>query len=119
MKRVWLFVFGVLLVSACSVTPPKQATSTGPAVLLLAEAQKISAAGDHAKAIALIERAVRLEPRNGNAWLELAKLHFSDGDLGKAEQFARRALQFAGTDQALVQQSRALLEQIRLQQLPG
>lgn len=115
MKRIWLLAFVVLWISACTVPQPKQTTSSGPAATLLAQAQEQASLGEQAQAIALTERALRLEPRNGSAWLALAKLHYSGGDMSKAEQFARRALQFSGGNKPLEQACRELIEKIGMQ----
>ncbi len=47
------------------------------------------------RAIAQVERTVRIEPRNVYAWHKLATLQLAAGDSNKAEQFARRSNQFA------------------------
>lgn len=114
MKRIFLFVVTALLLNACAVQAPLQ-TQRGPVGALMAQADQFSAKGDSRQAIALIERAVRIEPRNGHAWLRLAKLYFESGDLNKAEQFARRAKQFAGADKSLQRQCQQLLEKVRSQ----
>jgi Flp pilus assembly protein TadD len=112
MKRIRLIAVTLLLLASCSVQPPKQDGTGGPAGILLTQADEKAAVGDRAQAIALLERAVRLEPRNGYAWLRLGKLYLAKGDSARAEQFARRALQFAGGDRALAEQSKGLLEEI-------
>jgi len=114
MRKVFLLAITVLLVNACAIQTPKQ-TSGGPAETLIAQADQFVANGDNSQAIALLDRAVRIEPRNGYAWLHLARLHFASGDLNKAEQFARRAMQVAGGDKALLRESQAMIEKIRLQ----
>lgn len=117
MKKILLFVLLASWLSACTAPQPKQKapTSGGPAAMLLAQAQEQQTLGQQAQAIALTERALRLEPRNGSAWLALAQLHFDGGNLVKAEQFARRALQFAGGDESLGQACRELMNKISMQ----
>lgn len=113
MKKLWLPIF-FALISACSVQPPKpEITAPGPTTLLLAQANEKAEAGESAQAIALLERAVRINPHDGRSWLRLAELHFDEGNHYKAGQFARRALQFSGNDKAVTQASRDLLERIR------
>lgn len=111
MKRIFLFVITVLLVNGCAVQAPLP-TQSGPVAELMAQAGQFSAIGENRQAIALLERAVRIEPRNGHAWLQLARLYFESGDLNKAEQFARRAKQFAGADKSLQRDCQQLLEQV-------
>jgi Flp pilus assembly protein TadD len=119
MKRFWLFAVIAVLLNACSFQPPKKGEPVGPAEILLAQAKEKKAAGETEQAIALIERALRLEPRKAEGWLALARLHYEGGDLHRAEQFARRALQFAGADKKLVQESQELLTKIRKELSPG
>jgi len=114
MKKVFLLAITVLLLNACAVQAPLQGHS-GPAGVLMAQADQYAADGDNGQAIALLERAVRIDPRNGHAWLRLARLHFELGDKNKAEQFARRAMQFAGADQMLKRECRLLLDKLSRQ----
>lgn len=111
MKRIFLFAVAVLLLNACAVQAPQHSPS-GPVGVLMAQADQQAAKGEQAQAIALLERAVRIEPRNAHAWLRLARLHFSAGDLNKAQQFARRAKQFAGADTRLKRECQALLDKV-------
>jgi len=112
MKKILSLVMTVLLLSACAMHSP-QLSHGGPASVLMAQAGQHAADGDNAQAIALLERAVRIDPRNGHAWLRLARLHFESGDLNKAEQFARRAMQFAGPDKLLKRECQVLLDKVR------
>jgi len=111
MKNVLLFSIIVLLLNACAVHAPQQSRG-GPAGVLMAQADQHVAEGESPQAVALLERAVRIEPRNGHAWLRLARLHFVSGDLHKAEQFARRAMQFAGADKMLKHECQVLLDNV-------
>ncbi len=93
----------VLLLSACAVlrpvTPP---VSENPAVLTLVEQARAEAAGNKLQsAVAIIERAQRLEPRNPWLWQELARLHLAQGDHVQAESLAARSNTWAGGDRAL------------------
>lgn len=114
MKNVFLFAVTVFLMSGCAMQAPQQARS-GPGGVLMTHADQYVAAGEDAQAIALLERMVRIEPRNGHAWLRLAEIHFASGELNKAEQFARRAMQFAGTDKMLLRETQLLLDKVRRQ----
>jgi tetratricopeptide (TPR) repeat protein len=65
--------------------------------LALAEQSKQARAeGDYDKAIALLERAIRIESDRPELWLDLAGCHLAQGDYDAAEQFARKALLFTG-----------------------
>jgi len=114
MRKMLLLAVTALLVSACAIQPPQ--SSTGPGGLLMAQADQLSANGEHSQAVALLERALRIDRRNGHAWLRLARLHFAADDLNKAEQFARRAIQFAGADKRLTRACHELLDEISQQQ---
>ncbi len=114
MKNVFLLAITILLLNACAVHAPQQ-TSSGPAGVLMAQADQFAVNGENDQAIALLDRAVRIEPRNAHAWLRLARLHYVAGDFSKAEQFARRAMQFAGSDKVLTRECQALLDKLKLQ----
>ncbi len=116
MKKL-ILVLTIFLLNSCAVQPPQQTqeTTSGPAAELMAQADQQAENGENAQAIALLERAVHIEPRNGYAWLHLAKLHFDSGDLNKAEQFALKATQFAGGDKVLEQECQEFLDKVRLQ----
>jgi predicted Zn-dependent protease len=93
----------VLLLSACAVlrpeTPP---VSENPAVLTLVEQARAEAAENKLQsAVATIERAQRLEPRNPWLWQELARLHLAQGDHAQAESLAARSNTWAGNDRVL------------------
>lgn len=120
MKSVFLVVATLTLLSACTwVNPPRPGEPVGPVEHLLAQAEAQAVAGEGEQAMALIERALRLDPTEAAGWLALARLHYQNGDLNRAEQFARRALQFSGNDPQLLRESQALLERIRAEQGPG
>ncbi len=81
-------------------TPGSEADSgSAGAVGELVESSRTSrASGDYALALADIERAIRIEPRNPYLWLELGDIHLSRGDTGQAAAMARKALSVAGND---------------------
>lgn len=58
---------------------------------LLAAATRAGAAGDFERAIAALERGVRLAPRDHLMWQQLAMMHFRAGDADQALAFAERA----------------------------
>lgn len=65
-----------------------------PAVAALQDqAEEASAAGEHERAAALLERALRIEPRNAGLWHNLAIVRYRDGDYRQAENMAQRSLQ--------------------------
>ncbi len=119
MKKYYLMFALILTLGGCSVTGPMQqpadveTKNTGPTQVLLAQADDQEGPGNISEAIALTERAVRIEPRNAYAWHRLAMLYFSSGDLKKAEQFALRSRQLARGHRQLLQDNEQLLEEIQ------
>lgn len=76
--------------------PPAQAPQDGPpghagSSLMLAALQARSA-GDSSRAIALLERAQRIDPDNGELYLELARTHFAAGNAAQGRATAERGL---------------------------
>ena len=73
--------------------------SENSAVLALLEQARFETDGGRATgAVATLERALRIEPRNPQLWLELARHHLAQGDSMQAEQLAQRANGLAGSD---------------------
>ncbi len=93
----------VLLLSACAALRPGMApVSENPAVLTLVEQARVEVTDNKLhSAVASIERAQRLEPRNPWLWQELARLHLALGDHAQAESLAARSNTWAGSDRAL------------------
>ena len=91
----------LLLLASCAVLRPTP-ISENPAVLgLLVQARADSAENKLQSAVAGIERALRIEPRNPWLWQELARLHLAQGDPAQAESLAARSTSWAGSDTAL------------------
>jgi len=117
----------VLLVSACSiyslpesepapvekqpdhtvVTPPAtdakpsprpaQPSSSAAYEPLLARAEQASAKGDYEQALALLERAQRIDPDNAKIYLDMARTHRARGDSAQASATAERGLLYCST----------------------
>jgi tetratricopeptide (TPR) repeat protein len=94
--------------------PPPTAAPTTPTGSLLASVDAALAAGDMDRAAALCERALRIEPRNGQLWLKLGTIRQRQGRTADARGFAQRALSLAAGDAQLERQSRVLLELLEL-----
>jgi Tfp pilus assembly protein PilF len=77
---------------------------------LVASSRTSRASGDHAHALADIERAIRIEPRNPYLWLELGEIHLSRDDPRQAAAMARKAVSVAGADGAAKAAAEELLE---------
>ncbi|MGH8285504.1 MAG: tetratricopeptide repeat protein [Steroidobacteraceae bacterium] len=77
---------------------PKQFRLGPASSALVAQAQSQSAAGNHALAVATLERALRIEPDNPLVWIELAKVHQAEGNHARADGMGRKALALARGD---------------------
>lgn len=77
-------------------------TSSNPAVAsLLQQAAQARAAGDHARAQTLAERAQGLAPRDSRSYLELSRIYRDRGDHARSRQMALRGLSVADNDPAV------------------
>ncbi|MEZ5559539.1 MAG: tetratricopeptide repeat protein [Pseudomonadales bacterium] len=96
--------------------PLPRATQAEPAVptlALLQQSERAAADGNVAEAIAYVERAIRLNPRDGNLWLRLGRLHLRTGEPLQAEQMAQRALGMASGQPALQRDAWLLIADVR------
>lgn len=59
---------------------------------LLARAEAATHRGDYEQALALLERAQRIDPDNADIYLELARTHSERGDARQAAAMAQRGL---------------------------
>lgn len=71
---------------------PQGATSGNAGSGLMIAALQARSAGDSARAIALLERAQRLDPDNAELYLELARTHFAAGNAAQGRATAERGL---------------------------
>ena len=89
---------------------PGAGSGSAAAVGGLVQSSRTSrASGDYEHALADLERAIRIEPRNPYLWLELGETHLSRGDAGQAAAMARKAISIAGDDRT----ARAAAERLR------
>jgi Flp pilus assembly protein TadD len=66
-------------------------------------------AGRYDQAAASIERALRIEPRQGSLWLELGNIRLKEGDFPQAESMGRKALSLSTGDPALKARAEQLI----------
>jgi len=94
----------LLLLPACAtLRPGPAAVSENPAVLTLVEQARAETVENKLQsAVATIERAQRIEPRNPWLWQELARLHLALGEHDQAESLAARSNTWAGSDRVLL-----------------
>ncbi|MCO6440787.1 MAG: tetratricopeptide repeat protein [Nitrococcus mobilis] len=84
---------------------------------LVARAEDSSAAGEHDRAVAYLERALRIVPRNAIIWQNLAVVRYRQGQYAQAESLALKSIALAGDDVELKRQDWVLIGAAR--QLQG
>jgi len=68
------------------------------ATALVAQAHARTAAGDYPAATATLERALRIEPENPLAWIELGRVQLASGNAAQADHMGHKALGLASGD---------------------
>jgi tetratricopeptide (TPR) repeat protein len=117
MRSLLVFALATVL-AACAGSPPREAPApvvtpsgessrptpapepapravepaTDAVTGLLAQARAAREAGETERALALLERAQRLDPARGALYLELARTHAAAGNAAQAQAFAERGL---------------------------
>jgi tetratricopeptide (TPR) repeat protein len=79
-------------------TPTRQYRLGSAASALVAQAHTRAAAGDYPAAMATLERALRIEPENPLAWIELGRVQLASGNAAQADHMGHKALGLAGGD---------------------
>lgn len=137
MKRL-LLVVGTILVSSCSMTPKQDApvvdivdrspaprspvvsprSDSNPIVVagLQRDAANLSRKGETAKAASILERAIRIQPRNPQLWHELAQVRYSQQQYQQAESLALRSNQYASRHPDIQRANWLLIARARQQQ---
>jgi tetratricopeptide (TPR) repeat protein len=117
-----LLLFLVVL-SGCStfrqVVPPEPVSPppteyqpiTGPAAALYTEAETALRAGRFVESEMLLERALRIEPRNAHYWYTMAQVKYRRGQYAETVQFCKKAESLAGKQPQLLARNRELLWQ--------
>lgn len=97
------------------VESQKKAPAPGPAAGIHAEAEKALDHGRAAEAEILLERALRIEPRNGLYWHTLARAKFNQHRYAEAVQLTRKAESMLGRGQEdLAERNRLLMARARI-----
>lgn len=89
--------------------PPAVHSDSPPVVALLGEAEAGRQRGDLENVAAVLESAIRLEPRNAGLWLQLADVRLRQGQPILAQDLARKGIALAGSDQAMAREGWLLL----------
>lgn len=99
------------------VPEPKAGLETVPvpqegkaAAVLLASARQNRESGQLVQAEMMLERALRVEPRNARLWFEMARVKFDQREFRQAVQFCIKSKSLAGRDYELIEQNRVLIE---------
>ena len=116
----------IVLTSACSTTstppPISDASERAPiertepvettqrdtdaaTTTLLAQANDALSADDQRTAIAYLERAIRISPRDAELWILLSSAHLRDENVTAAEQHARKAIALSSSEPFIHQQA--------------
>ncbi|MBA3006164.1 MAG: tetratricopeptide repeat protein [Proteobacteria bacterium] len=82
---------------------------------LLASARQSVRSGQFSQAEMMLERALRLEPRNARLWHEMAQVKYGQNNYGQVVQFCIKSNSLAGKDYGLIQQNWLLMEKAYLQ----
>lgn len=91
--------------------PAPAPESAQPAVAhnaLMVAALQARSTGNRSRAVALLERAQRIDPDNGQLYLELARTHFDAGNVAQGRATAERGLLYCRGEEC--GELRALLE---------
>lgn len=114
-----LIIATLVLLSGCagfiSHEPEGAPVSDNSAVAELVNAARTAGInGKPDTAVALLERALRIEPRNPALWQELAKLRLQQGQYQQAEGLAARSNGWVGNDKALRAENWRIIGEARL-----
>ena len=93
--------------------PPTYVPRTGPAKGLYGEAEKALAANQPGKAEMLIERALRIEPRNAHYWYTLARIKYQQTQYPQTIQFCLKSNSLAAGQPQLTERNNQLLHQAK------
>lgn len=81
-------------------TPPRAATHSASAAWqpLLAKADVATKRGDYEQALALLERAQRIDPDSAEVYLGIARTHLAKGNTAQARVTAERGLLYCSSE---------------------
>lgn len=97
--------------------PTQHGTIKNPAVVaLLGDAQQKRQQGELSVAASKLERAVRIAPRDGDVWYELASIRFQQGRYQSAESLAKKSILYSGKNNRLLQNNWLLIARSRGEQ---
>lgn len=114
-----LFFIASAVLAGCAgfppATPEAQPVSDNTAVVALMDTARTDIAnGKLDAAVAPLERALRIEPRNPLLWQELAKLRLQQGQYQQAEGMATRSNSWAGDNKTVRAENWRIIGEARL-----
>ncbi|MFT5700017.1 MAG: tetratricopeptide (TPR) repeat protein [Desulforhopalus sp.] len=95
-------------VSVPQPTLPRRHTP-GPAAPLYRKAKSFLDQKDYRQAELAIERALRIEPKNGYYWYTLAEIKYGDKQYGRTRQLCLKSKSLAGGDTELIRLNEQLM----------
>lgn len=118
-RSIILFFIAAASVAGCAGFPPTapeaQPVSDNTAVVALMDTARTDIAnGKLDAAVAPLERALRIEPRNPMLWQELARLRLQQGQYQQAEGMATRSNSWAGDNKTLRAENWRIIGEARL-----
>lgn len=93
--------------------PPPAANHDAPTLALLQQSRRSADGGDLKGAIGYVERAIRLNPRDAELWLQLARLQLASSQPARAEQTAQKAVSLADRQRELEREGWLLVADAR------
>lgn len=99
--------------ASCAVIPLPPVSDNSAVVGLVDVARADIDAGRFPSAVASLERALRIEPKNPRLWQELARVRLKEGDFAQAENLAARSNSWAGDDRDLRAENWRLIAEAR------
>ena len=85
----------------------------GPAAPLYRKAKTFMAQEDYRQAELAMERALRIEPKNGYYWYTLAEIKYAGKQYGKMKQLCLKSKSLAGGDNNLIQLNDRLINKVQ------
>ncbi|WP_455198940.1 tetratricopeptide repeat protein [Kaarinaea lacus] len=120
-KTVLLLIVISLMLTACAdldqqsrVKISSEQDAGRATASLLAQADTQEQAQQWERAAAYLERALRIEPRNGYLWHRLARVRMQQGQYDLARSLVQKSEVLGGNDPDLKAKNDQLLDQLRL-----
>ncbi len=100
--------------SSPELPPPSEYKPvTGPAAALYIESEKALQSGRLAESEMLLERALRIEPRNPHYWHAMAQVKYRQGQYRETVQFCLKSDSLAGKQAQLLARNQELQRQAK------